>query len=156
MDRMHLGNGLWESYHVKTRFQTAEIGLVTSANSTNRLRSNYSYGSTNNNEYGEMDANVSLVTNKNNGNIARQTLNFSGLAAPFVQSFRYDSLNRLLDAQETNNGQQTWQQTFGFDRYGTAPALVRSSAPNRGFSEALEDLNLEFSSPKRAFAYLTD
>lgn len=40
------------------------------------------------------------------------------MAAPFVQSFRYDSLNRLLDAKETNNGQQTWHQTSGFDRYG--------------------------------------
>jgi len=37
---------------------------------------------------------------------------------PFVQSFTYDALNRLLSGTETQNGAQTWKQTYGYDRYG--------------------------------------
>jgi hypothetical protein len=36
----------------------------------------------------------------------------------FMQTYTYDSLNRLKSATETQNNQQTWKQTFTFDRYG--------------------------------------
>src|SRR5258706_16106877 len=35
-----------------------------------------------------------------------------------VQSYSYDSLNRIQSAQETISGTQTWKQTFQIDRYG--------------------------------------
>jgi hypothetical protein len=37
---------------------------------------------------------------KNTGNIAKQTISFSGLANPFVQTFKYDSLYRITEAKE--------------------------------------------------------
>ena len=44
---------------------------------------------------------------------------------PLIQTYTYDSLNRLDDANETSNGTQTWRQDFSYDRYG-----------NRNFVEA--------------------
>ncbi len=35
-----------------------------------------------------------------------------------VQTYNYDSLNRLKSATETISGSQSWKQTFTFDRYG--------------------------------------
>ena len=69
-------------------------------------------------EYGEIDSNGNVNTVKNTGNIARMTTSFNGLANPFVQSFKYDSLYRLTEARETANNQQTWKQNFTYDRYG--------------------------------------
>lgn len=70
-------------------------------------------------EYGELETNGTTVdVTKNSGNIAKQTLTFNGLANPFVQTFKYDPLYRLTEAKETSNGNQTWRQNFGYDRYG--------------------------------------
>ncbi|MEO6394210.1 MAG: RHS repeat-associated core domain-containing protein, partial [Pyrinomonadaceae bacterium] len=107
MDRMRLGDGLWESYQVNSRFQTTEIDLGTSANSTNRLRLNYSYGGAD-----------------NNGNVRSQTITVPTIngATGFVttQDYTYDDLNRLASVKETQYGQTTpdWQQQFAYDRYG--------------------------------------
>jgi RHS repeat-associated protein len=35
-----------------------------------------------------------------------------------VQTFKYDSLNRLKEAKETTNGAQNWRQTFDYDKFG--------------------------------------
>ena len=69
-------------------------------------------------EYGEFDTGGNVDVTKNAGNIAKQTITFNGLANPFVQSYKYDSLDRITEAKETVNGGQTWIQTFGYDRYG--------------------------------------
>src|SRR5258706_7672177 len=61
----------------------------------------------------------------NAGNIAKQTVNFNGLANPFVQTYRYDSLDRITEAKETVNGSQTWKQTFGYDIYGNRNAFYQ-------------------------------
>ena len=37
---------------------------------------------------------------------------------PIVQTFKYDSLDRLVEAEEKTNNQQSWIQQFGYDRYG--------------------------------------
>jgi hypothetical protein len=64
-------------------------------------------------EYGELNTDGTTVnTAKNTGNVAKQTLSFSGLAQPFVQAYKYDSLYRLTEARETSNGNQTWKQSF--------------------------------------------
>jgi hypothetical protein len=37
---------------------------------------------------------------------------------PIVQAYKYDSLDRVIEAEEKSNGQQNWIQEFGYDRYG--------------------------------------
>ena len=61
----------------------------------------------------------------NNGNVMSQSITVPGLTHPFVQTYTYDSLNRIANAIETNDSTQTWKQTFVYDRYG-----------NRNFDEA--------------------
>ncbi len=51
-----------------------------------------------------------------------------------MQNYAYDALNRLSSATETNNGSQTWTQTFGYDRYG-----------NRNITSGVGQTNLSFS-----------
>lgn len=108
--QMRLGNGDWESMQFDSRLQVTQIALGTSAGATDLFRANY--------DYGEIDASGNLHTDKNNGNIARQTINFSGLSQQFVQTYKYDPLNRLSEAKEMNDSTQTWSQNFAYDRYG--------------------------------------
>jgi RHS repeat-associated protein len=111
IQRLRLGNGRWESAKFNNRLQVTELALGTSDGDGSLWKLNY--------EYGELNTNGTTVNqSKNTGNIARQTLSFNGLAQPFVQTFKYDSLYRLAEARETNNNQQTWKQTFGYDRFG--------------------------------------
>jgi len=68
-------------------------------------------------EYGELETNGTVSTSKNTGNIARQTISFSGLGQPFVQSYKYDSLYRLTEAKEvsgTNSTSKEWGQTCDY------------------------------------------
>ncbi|HRJ90510.1 MAG TPA: hypothetical protein PLX39_17670, partial [Pyrinomonadaceae bacterium] len=114
---MQLGNGRWESTVFNSRLQPTQIGLGVTPNATNLLKLDYSYGTT-----------------ANNGNVLSQTITVPtvGINTGFsaVQTYNYDSLNRLKDATEmlTPHGgsqSQSWKQTFTFDRYG-----------NRNFDEA--------------------
>jgi RHS repeat-associated protein len=98
---MRLGNGKWENTVFNARLQPTQIGLGSSATDTGLLKLNYDYGTTD-----------------NNGNVKSQQISFQGLAQPFVQTYTYDSLNRLKSATETQNGTQNWKQTFIFDRFG--------------------------------------
>lgn len=104
---MRLGNGLWETTQFNSRFQPTQIGLGLGSATPNKLKLDYSYGTT-----------------ANNGNVQSQTITVPGLN-PFVQAYTYDSLNRISTTEETNNSTQTWKQAFIFDRYG-----------NRNFDEA--------------------
>lgn len=65
-----------------------------------------------------MDYEYGATASVNNGNVTKQTITVPGLAQPFVQTYSYDELNRIATATETNNGSQTWTQTFGYDRFG--------------------------------------
>ena len=105
---MQLGNGRWESTVFNSRLQPTQIALGTVQGGTDKLDLDFTYGTT-----------------ANNGNVLTQNINFTGLAHPFVQTYTYDTLNRLDDANETYDGTQTWRQDFSFDRYG-----------NRNFVEA--------------------
>ncbi len=107
---MRYGNGRWESIQLNSRLQVTQIALGTSQNAANIWKVNY--------DYGEIDSNGNLEALKNNGTVAKQTINFSGLSQPFVQSYKYDSLSRLTEAKEMNGSTQTWLQNFGYDRYG--------------------------------------
>jgi RHS repeat-associated protein len=113
--QLQLGNGLWESAKFNGRGQVVEMGLGTAQADTGVWRIGY--------QYGELDAGGNVDTGRNTGNIARQTISVSGLASPFTQTYRYDSLYRITEARETNGSNQTWVQNFGYDRYGNRTSL---------------------------------
>jgi RHS repeat-associated protein len=73
-----------------------------------------------------LNADGSVDVTKNNGNIAKHTISFQGLSNPFVQAFKYDSLERLIEAKETTNGSQNWIQTFDYDRYGNRTSFSQT------------------------------
>ena len=98
---MRLGNGLWESTQFNSRLQPIQIALGSGPGSQNKLKLDYSYGTTD-----------------NNGNVKSQTITIPGMTYPLVQTYAYDSLNRLLSAIETSNSTETWKQEFSYDRYG--------------------------------------
>lgn len=117
---MQLGNGAWESTVFNSRLQPEHIYLGTTATGTqayDKLKLDYSYGTT-----------------ANNGNVLSQTITVATVGASTgfaaVQTYNYDSLNRLKDATESltptgGSATETWKQTFTFDRFG-----------NRNFDEA--------------------
>lgn len=109
---MQLGNGRWESMTFNSRFQPTQIALGTTANATDTLKLEYSYGDWNGS---------SIDATKNNGNVVKQIITVptvgsnTGFAA--TQKYYYDSLNRIDDSTEDISG-QTWRQDFSYDRYG--------------------------------------
>jgi RHS repeat-associated protein len=113
ISQLKLGNGRWETAKFNERLQLTELGLGYSSADASLWKVNY--------DYGEFE-NGSVNTNKNTGNIARQTLSFVGLQTPIVQTYKYDSLERLIEAKETSgtatNAPQNWIQNFGYDRFG--------------------------------------
>lgn len=107
---MMLGNGLWERTKFNSRLQLEEIKLGTSAidvqpSSGDRLKLNYSYGSTD-----------------NNGTLRGQTITIPTIGSrtgfTVTQGYTYDHLNRLESAQEQNGTTMLWKQKFTYDRYG--------------------------------------
>jgi RHS repeat-associated protein len=113
VERMRLGNGKWETTQFNSSRQITQIGLGQSATDTGLWKVNYEYG----------DWNGSAIDPlKNNGNLARQTITIPTIGATTgftaVQSYTYDKLDRLKSATETIGGNQTWKQTFLFDRFG--------------------------------------
>ena len=112
---MQLGNGRWETALYNNRLQVTQITLGTTPNATDKLKLNFDYGST-----------------TNNGNVQSQTITVPGMTYPLVQTYNYDSLNRIQDATETSNGSQTWSQAFGYDRYGNRN--ITSGTGVTGFS----------------------
>jgi len=108
---MMLGNGRWETANFNIRQQLEEIGLGTSKTDTSLWRVNY--------EYGELNEDGSVDANKNIGSIAKQTIALP--TTTFVQTYKYDALNRLKQARETTGsvtGAENWIQSFDYDRYG--------------------------------------
>lgn len=115
---LKLGNGLWESAEFNSRLQVTELNLGHSVGDGGMWSLGY--------QYGELNQDGTVNTTKNTGNIARQTLSFSGLTQPFIQSYKYDPLYRLTEAKETKNAAQTWIQQFGYDRYGNRTSLYQN------------------------------
>ncbi|MBK8148033.1 MAG: hypothetical protein IPK58_07390 [Acidobacteria bacterium] len=117
---MRLGNGKWESTAFNSRLQPTRIGLGGSASDQSLLKLDYTYGVVENNQ---------LNTAKNNGNIQSQTITVPDIAGSdgftAVQTYSYDSLNRIDDAKEVIGSTEIWKQDYTFDRFG-----------NRNFVEA--------------------
>ncbi len=108
-----------------SRLQPEEIALGTAQNGYDKLKLNYAYG---------VVESGTLNTVKNNGNIQSQTITVAGTNGfTAVQSYTYDSLNRLKTADEkpqgwtdcTSDPTKCWSQEFSYDRFG-----------NRNFVEA--------------------
>ncbi|MBK7706206.1 MAG: hypothetical protein IPJ30_10585 [Acidobacteria bacterium] len=117
---MQLGNGTWEKTAFNSRLQPTQIALGKVQNATDLLKLDYTYG---------VVESGTLNTAKNNGNIQSQTITVPtvGTSTGFtaVQTYSYDSLNRIDDATEKIGSTETWKQDYTFDRYG-----------NRNFVEA--------------------
>jgi RHS repeat-associated protein len=112
---LKLGNNLWEHSNFNSRLQPTEIGLGTAQSGVDRLKLEYSYGTTN-----------------NNGNVQSQTITVPN-GPTLSQSYEYDELNRLKVAQE--NSGASWKQTFIYDKYGN-----RTFDPNNTTANALGSL----------------
>ena len=114
LQTMKLGNGLWEHTNYNSRLQPTQIALSSMSTNSTLIQLDYAYGTTN-----------------NNGNVQSQTItvptvgSVDGLTA--TQTYTYDSLNRLANAQE-NNG-TSWNQNFGYDRYGNRGLLSGTTLP---------------------------
>ncbi|MGQ0540692.1 MAG: RHS repeat domain-containing protein [Blastocatellia bacterium] len=129
---LQLGNGRWELTQFNSRLQPTQIALGTVQNGTDKLDLDFGYGTT-----------------QNNGNVLSQTITVPtvGSHAGFVavQTYTYDSLNRLKSADEkpfgwtecTTDPTKCWKQTFTFDRYG-----------NRNFDEGNTTQPASFGDPE--------
>lgn len=126
IQQLQLGNNLWETAVVNPRLQVTEFQLGTTQGGYDVWRAGY--------EYGELQTNGTVDATKNAGNIAKQTVNFSGLAYPFGQSYKYDPLDRITEAKETVNGTQTWIQNWGYDRYGNRSSFTQNILGNTAVS----------------------
>ncbi|MGC2235286.1 MAG: RHS repeat-associated core domain-containing protein, partial [Pyrinomonadaceae bacterium] len=104
--KMQLGNGHWETYQYNTRQQITQIGLGTTDVQTDLLKLEYNYGTSTQNNGSMLEQKITVPTTGGN----------SGFTA--IQTYAYDSINRLQSAQETVSNAQTWKQTFQYDRYG--------------------------------------
>ena len=131
---MQLGNGRWESTQFNSRLQPTQIALGTTQNGTDQLKLNYDYGTT-----------------ANNGNVQSQTITVPGMSYPLIQTYTYDTLNRLKSAEEKSNGSTTWKQTFLYYRYGnrnfdTANTTTLGSCPQAQCNPTVSATNNRFTS----------
>ena len=67
-----LGNGLWEHTNYNSRLQPTQIGLGTSGTESSTLRLDYSYGTDD---------------LHNNGNVRSQSVTAPGANNPFIQAY---------------------------------------------------------------------
>ncbi|MFN0140348.1 MAG: RHS repeat domain-containing protein [Pyrinomonadaceae bacterium] len=117
VNKMRLGNGLWETAQVNERFQLTQVGLGTTNANNSLFKIDY--------EYGELGADGTTVdTGKNTGMIARTTTTIP--TTSFTQIFKYDSINRLTEAKERTGTVTNWQQTFGYDRFGNRTSFSQT------------------------------
>ncbi|MBK7706106.1 MAG: hypothetical protein IPJ30_10065 [Acidobacteria bacterium] len=110
----------WEKTAFNSRLQPTQIGLGKVQNTTDLLQLDYTYG---------VVESSTLNTAKNNGNIQSQTITVPNITGSngftAVQTYSYDSLNRIDDATEmvtpagSSTATQSWKQDYTFDRYGS-------------------------------------
>ncbi|HEX7957292.1 MAG TPA: RHS repeat-associated core domain-containing protein, partial [Pyrinomonadaceae bacterium] len=117
-----LGNGLWEHTTFNSLLQPTQIGLGTSPADSSVFRLDYSYG---------VAAGGTLDPARNNGNPRSQTLTVPGAAAPFVQEYTYDALNRLESAEEKAAGVSNWRQVYSYDVYGNRRLAAGTTYPSQ-------------------------
>jgi RHS repeat-associated protein len=128
VNSLKLGNGRFETAQYNTRQQLTQLGLGLNSNDTSLFKLQY--------EYGELTGNGTM---QNVGNITKQTITLPN--ASFVQTYKYDALDRLREAKETNGTSATinWMQTFDYDRFGNR---IQFSQQINGQSLAINNLTL--------------
>lgn len=108
------GNGRWETSGFNSRLQRSDISLGSSSGD-NRLFG-FAY------QFGELREDGTVDATKNNGNLAKQILSIgvAGEAGSLSveQTFKYDKLKRLIEAQEQSGNNLAWRQKFVYDRFG--------------------------------------
>ncbi len=114
--KMQLGNGLWETSQFSSRMQPIQLALGVTPTDTSRWKVDY--------EFGELQTNGTVDAAKNDGNIGKTTLTVPG--TNFVQSYKYDPLNRLTEAKEKTGATQNWIQQFGYDVYGNRTSFSQT------------------------------
>jgi RHS repeat-associated protein len=106
LKRMLLGNGNSEHTNFNSRLQAVQIGVGPSfPDDSSILKLDYGYG----------------AAASNNGNLITQTITVPNSSQPgstvvMNQSYAYDYLNRITQAQE--NTPASWAESFQYDRYG--------------------------------------
>jgi RHS repeat-associated protein len=109
--KFQYGNGLWEEASYNDREQL--VGISLRKQTTSLWSVSYDYGTTD-----------------NNGNLKSQTILHPGITQPLVQTYLYDSLNRLTQAREVQNNVEQWKQTFSYDRFGNRTVDVNQTTPS--------------------------
>ena len=112
INSLTLGNGLYESWAYNQRLQPTAIKLGTTSGGSNKLKLDFTYGTTN---------------NKNNGNLTKQIITRPSLTA-LTQTYTYDGANRLKTAAESGAG-TAWSRTYGYDVYGNRAVTANSGLP---------------------------
>ncbi|MBL0155550.1 MAG: RHS repeat-associated core domain-containing protein [Bryobacterales bacterium] len=116
-----LSGGQYETRTYNWRLQPVGLTLGATAGSTGGLGLTLDYGGS-----------------ENNGNLLSQQIVGSGLAQTLVQSYRYDSSNRLSKATETLGtaaGAEVWHRTFAADDYGNGyTSETSASLPTDSFT----------------------
>jgi hypothetical protein len=151
---MKLGNGLWETSQVDERFQLKQVGLGTTATNNNLFKVDY--------EYGELNDNGTVDTSRNIGMIAKTTTTIP--TTSFVQTFKYDAINRLKEAKEVSTNTPTidnWKQTFGYDIFGnrnnfTQTVGTTTLATNAITKPTIDQSNNQFTTGRVIFTILTE
>lgn len=109
--KFQYGSGLWEETAFNSRLQVTGITLRKQANTL--WNAAYDYGTTD-----------------NNGNVKSQNILHPGITQPLVQTYSYDSLNRLTQVVENHNAIEQWKQTFTYDRYGNRTVVTGQTTPS--------------------------
>lgn len=109
--KFQYGSGLWEETAFNSRLQVTGLTLRKQANTL--WNAAYDYGTTD-----------------NNGNVKSQSILHPGITQPLVQTYGYDSLNRLTQAIENHNSIEQWKQTFTYDRYGNRTVVTGQTTPS--------------------------
>ena len=112
INSLTLGNGLHESWAYNQRLQPTAIKLGTTSGGSDKLKLEFTYGTTN---------------NKNNGNLTKQIITRPSLTA-LTQTYTYDGANRLKTAAESGAG-TAWSRTYGYDVYGNRAVTANSGLP---------------------------
>ncbi|MEZ5307874.1 MAG: RHS repeat-associated core domain-containing protein [Pyrinomonadaceae bacterium] len=115
IEKLRLGNGLWESSAFNDRLQVTMLGLGRGPEDASDWRVEYGY-----------DETLPQGGTANTGNVVSQTITARGIAKSFVQTYKYDALYRITEARETNDGAQQWIENYGYDRYGNRTTFAQN------------------------------
>ena len=132
IEELKLGNNLYEYRDYNNRLQPIEVGLATFSGGSDKLKLEFTYGSSRN----------------NNGNILSQVITRPSLSA-LTQSYTYNSLNRLISAAESGAG-TAWSRSYSYDIFGNRAVSANRGLPTSplmptattGFSSATNRLTL--------------